>query len=1591
MKTKNLLVSLVLGLGLMLGLLWVLNSWSVFVAAAPAAELHVCLSGCTYSSVQDAVDAAADGDVIKVAAGTYTGVNVRPRNDITTTGVVTQMVYVSKTVTIQGGYTTANWTTSDPETNPTTLDAQGQGRVFYVTGGISATIEEFNITGGDAAGLGGWFNPWMEVDEDGGGGIYVISATATISNNRVFSNTAENAGGVLLNYNAGTFSGNTVADNEHGGLHLYHSAIIVDGNIITGTHGHGAGIELMFDDTTVSDNFIAFNDFGGMWTFLDRSVITGNIIISNTSSEEGAGVCLQASFDSMLINNEIKYNISTQGGGGVRAGNGARATLVSNTISFNTAISGGGVYIYDSAPTLIGNTIEGNTATDKGGGISVSGDDPEDPDLGPTLRGNTIISNTADQGGGGLWLQDSDASLIDENTFRANTTPRGGGGVDVMGSQATFKDNHFIANISGDKGGGLSLCMFSGTVGGNTIISNTADLGGGVYLFGGGLWENNVVADNHASSSGGGLCIQGSLIGARMLHNTIVANSSGDGSGIYVDWADWVSWYSTVFMTNTIVSDHDVGIRVTGGNTMTVDSILWYNTPTTISQFPTATVSVQNEVTGDPAFADPGNDDYHIGAGSLARDAGVDSGVSTDMDGQVRPMGLAPDLGADEYPGVYLAIAKQSSLVRVSSGQLLTYTVVVTSAGTDSATGVVVTDTLNGWQRVVGVSSSVGGCTIPDAGWGGNAVCNLGTLVPGATVAITLTSEVSVSAVPGQMAVNTAVVKANEIPSSSAQVATYVQDCHVRINASATEYGTVQAAVDAASSGDVVKVAGTCLGADARAGLSQQVYVDKSITVRGGYTTTNWTTSDPKSNPTTLDALGEGRVVYIAGDISPAIESLRITGGDASGLGGLPWGWDAGGGVYVVTATATISNNRIYGNTVGNGFTLGGGVYLENSAGMVIGNTIRDNTAGWGGGVQTLWASATLSGNMVLSNTVSLSGGGVSLWGDDNMLISNIVRGNTAQDNCGGVSVGGEGAELINNIVADNHADGSGGGLCIDGPSRFWHTTVAHNTAGDGSGIYVTKAEAFISVAFTNTILADQIVGISVTGGNTVTVNGVLWHNVYDNVSQSPTATVNLQNQHWGNAAFVYPAGGDYHIDANSTAIDRGVNAGIGTDIDGESRPIGTGYDLGADEYPCDGVSNVRLSRMPSDGLFTGNKVLFTADADGSTPFTYTWTLNGGAVGENRSTFEHIFSASGTYTVGVTVASECGQDSDEMIVGVADPAPQQPDLSQSYKSVNLTSVEGGDVLTYTLVLRNRSAVSATAILTDVVPDHTTYIPSSAQASSGAMPTAQDGQVCWSGQVITGTPVIIQFAVEVTTTGLAVGDVITNVATLDDGLGNVMTLDAQSTYNPGYELSINDGALYTDIPTVTLRYSWNVADDIIYVKFSNDGGFGTGSSGWIPVDAMDPTYAGWVLDTYGDLRTPRTVYAKFRDSSGAQYGPFQDYIVYDPGEPQVTGVEVITQTGGGSVESVAGQNVIVRVTSSDDNSGAGVIQISHGVDFAQYSEFAVTGPTTDIPWVLQSSGEVYVRVVDRAGNVSEVESEQGPPKYDVYLPLVIRNH
>ncbi len=54
----------------------------------------------------------------------------------------------------------------------------------------------------------------------------------------------------------------------------------------------------------------------------------------------------------------------------------------------------------------------------------------------------------------------------------------------------------------------------------------------------------------------------------------------------------------------------------------------------------------------------------------------------------------------------------------------------------------------------------------------------------------------------------------------------------------------------------------------------------------------------------------------------------------------------------------------------------------------------------------------------------------------------------------------------------------------------------------------------------------------------------------------------------WGlNPLFVNEASGDYHLQISSPCIDKGADMGVTNDYDGNSRPLGLGYDIGAYEY----------------------------------------------------------------------------------------------------------------------------------------------------------------------------------------------------------------------------------------------------------------------------------------------------------------------------------------------------------------------------------------------------------------------------------------
>jgi hypothetical protein len=192
---------------------------------------------------------------------------------------------------------------------------------------------------------------------------------------------------------------------------------------------------------------------------------------------------------------------------------------------------------------------------------------------------------------------------------------------------------------------------------GNLFLNNQASADPAAQLSGGGachVWivrdgfqfTNNVVAGNQAAEAGG-LWMQ-SAEHARVVNNTLVHNTGAALS------ASVVTTHTTdIGFINNVVVSHSVGISVGRYTTLTTGYNLWDAVTTEVTG--TGTISHSHPVYGNPAFASPASDDYHLSPGSAAINAGDPAGVPPappeDADGVARPVGTAVDLGAYEWQG----------------------------------------------------------------------------------------------------------------------------------------------------------------------------------------------------------------------------------------------------------------------------------------------------------------------------------------------------------------------------------------------------------------------------------------------------------------------------------------------------------------------------------------------------------------------------------------------------------------------------------------------------------------------------------------------------------------------------------------------------------------------------------------------------------------------------------------------------------------------------------------------------------------------------------------------------------------------------
>jgi CSLREA domain-containing protein len=373
---------------------------------------------------------------------------------------------------------------------------------------------------------------------------------------------------------------------------------------------NGGGILNQGTLTLINSTVISNSAYsGGGIRSIGTLTISGSTIVSNSTSFLGGGLMLSGT--SAVISSDITSNTAEVMGGGLVAYQG-QTQVTSNTISYNSAYEGGGLAADLDVIFIGGNRFVGNRATTIGGGVWLYEHGPA------TLAGNTFLANSANAGGA-IGLSEYDAATLRGNTLLSNTATYAGGGLAAE-----------VSDLNSD---------------GDLLIGNVADAGGGIFLvISTATLTNSVVVANQARVSGSGLELDRSSI--RLLHATIHHNTGADGGGVCLAPA------SSVLLTNTIITHQAVGITATAGSAITATGILWFDNQANAEG--TGYIQVTHAYTGEPAFAPDG---YHIDSGSAAINRGVAAGVGSDIDGE--PRGVAPDLGADEYPmreGVYMPL-----------------------------------------------------------------------------------------------------------------------------------------------------------------------------------------------------------------------------------------------------------------------------------------------------------------------------------------------------------------------------------------------------------------------------------------------------------------------------------------------------------------------------------------------------------------------------------------------------------------------------------------------------------------------------------------------------------------------------------------------------------------------------------------------------------------------------------------------------------------------------------------------------------------------------------------------------------------------
>ncbi|MCP4743846.1 MAG: right-handed parallel beta-helix repeat-containing protein [Actinomycetales bacterium] len=293
-------------------------------ATVSAETITVCADGCDYTSINAAIGAASDGDVIQLAAETYfEGEQIDPRG---------------KAITLRGVLDKAGEPTS-------VLDGAGSHRVLICQRGEtgSTVFEWLVIQNGSGS--------------TGAGMINRNSSSPSLADCAFTSNSAHLGGGM---YNSSssptlancTFTGNTAYGGTGGGMSNNSSSPILT-------------------DCTFTGNSTSYSG-GGIYNYLGSSPNLANCTFTGNAADYGGG--MGNYYSSPTLADCTFENNSAEVGGGMYSYNSSFPTLTNCVFTDNSAEYGGGMYNDFASPNLADCTLCDNTPDQIDGSWTDAGD-----------------------------------------------------------------------------------------------------------------------------------------------------------------------------------------------------------------------------------------------------------------------------------------------------------------------------------------------------------------------------------------------------------------------------------------------------------------------------------------------------------------------------------------------------------------------------------------------------------------------------------------------------------------------------------------------------------------------------------------------------------------------------------------------------------------------------------------------------------------------------------------------------------------------------------------------------------------------------------------------------------------------------------------------------------------------------------------------------------------------------------------------------------------------------------------------------------------------------------------------------------------